>query len=113
MERMAQEAAAELASTLPMRVNQNLTIQTVFAEGRMVMATAMFSYTKADLDAVLAQGGKNNQEAIAHMRNSARGGVCIPGAPLRRFVSLGGTVRYLYRFSDGTTYTVVDVDSCD
>lgn len=95
-----------------MRVNQNLSMQTAFAAGSMVTVTGLFSCTRSDLDAVLVQAGKTNEEALDAMRNSAGGGVCIPGALLRRLVSMGGTVRHLYRFSDGTTYTVIDVDSC-
>lgn len=112
VERMAREAAAELAPSLPMRVNQNLTLQTVFPAGSMVTITGLFSYTKADLDEVLARVGKTNEEALAAMRNSAEDAMCMPGSLARRFVIMGGAVRYLYRFSDGTTYTVIDVSSC-
>jgi hypothetical protein len=96
-----------------MRINQNLTMQTVIAGGNTITYTASFSYTREVMNQVLAQSGKTDAEARAMMRNAAKGGVCAQGPEGRAFVALGGRVRYLYRFVDGSPYETIEVSSCD
>ncbi|MGE6333478.1 hypothetical protein [Stenotrophomonas sp. NPDC077659] len=110
---LAREMAEAVAPSLPMRINQNLTMQTVIAGGNTITYTANFSYTREELNRVLAQSGKTDAEARAMMRNAAKGGVCAQGPEGRTFVALGGRVRYLYRFMDGSPYESIEVASCD
>ncbi len=110
---LAREMADAVAPSLPMRINQNLTMQTVIAGGNTITYTANFSYTHEEMNQVLAQSGKTDAEARAMMRNAAKGGVCAQGPEGRAFLALGGRVRYLYRFVDGSTYELIEISSCD
>lgn len=111
--KLAREMADAVAPSLPMRVNQNLTMQTVVAGGNAITYTANFSYTREELRRTLAQAGKTDAEAKEMMRNAAKGGVCAQGPEGRAFLALGGRVRYLYRFVDGSTYELVEISNCD
>lgn len=111
--RLAREMADAVAPSLPMRINQNLTMQTVIAGGNTITYTANFSYTREELNKVLAQSGKTDAEAKAMIRNVAKGGVCAQGPEGHAFLALGGRVRYLYRFVDGSPYETIEVASCD
>lgn len=110
--KMARQIADEMAGMLPVRLNQNLSIQTVFAERHSVTLTAKFEYDKATLDRVLADAGLSNDQMLDVMRKNAKGAVCATNAPAKPFIENGGLIRYLYRFNDGSTYTTVLVASC-
>lgn|GEM_PF-2566191 len=110
---LAREMADAVAPSLPMRINQNLTMQTVIAGGNTITYTANFSYTREELNQVLAQSGKTDAEARAMMRNAAKGGVCAQGPEGREFLALGGRVRYLYRFVDGSPYELIEISTCE
>ena len=109
---LAREMAEAVAPSLPRRINQNLTMQTVIAGGNTITYTANFSYTREQMNQVLAQAGKSDAEARAMMRNAAKGGVCGQGPEGRAFLALGGRVRYLYRFVDGSTYELIEISNC-
>ncbi|NED66209.1 hypothetical protein G3I15_35310 [Streptomyces sp. SID10244] len=109
---LAREMADAVAPSLPMRINQNLTMQTVVAGGNAITYTANFSYTREQMNQVLAQSGKSDAEARVMMRNAAKGGVCAQGPEGRAFLALGGRVRYLYRFVDGSPYELIEISAC-
>lgn len=87
---IAREMADAVAPSLPMRINQNLTMQTVIASGNTITYTANFPYTHEELNQVLVQSGKTDAEARAMMRSAAKGGVCAQGPEGRAFLALGG-----------------------
>ena len=109
---VAREMADAVAPSLPMRINQNLTMHTVIAGGNTVTFTAFFSYTKEQLKETLAQSGKTDAEAQTMMRKAAKGAVCAQGPEGRAFIAMGGRVRYLYRFVDGAPYESIEISSC-
>ncbi len=107
----ARAAADEVAATLPMRLNQNLTITTAFADGTRVVATAMLGYDQAFLESTAASKGLSIRDVDAAIMNIAQTSACAPG-PLRDFIISGGSVQYKYRFRDGTPYLEPVVASC-
>ncbi|MDQ1109299.1 hypothetical protein QE424_002458 [Stenotrophomonas rhizophila] len=51
---LARAMAEAVAPSLPMRINQNLTMQAVIAGGNTITYTANFSYTREQMNQVLA-----------------------------------------------------------
>jgi hypothetical protein len=110
--KMARKMADETAATLPMRINKNTSVQTVFAERNIVTLTAKFEYNRTLLEQTLADAGITNDQMLKVMHENARGPMCATGSPTRIFVESGGIISYLYKFNDGTMYTNVRITSC-
>lgn len=110
--KLARKVANEMAPLLPMRLNRNLVLHTVFAVNRLVAITAKFEYDRSDLESVLSSSGMNNDDMLKIMQKHAKDGVCQSNAISRSFVNLGGVVDYHYRFNDGSIYTQLRIDSC-
>ncbi|KRG87297.1 hypothetical protein ABB34_05160 [Stenotrophomonas daejeonensis] len=104
--------ADEMAPMLPMRMNQDMSIQTVFAAGNVVTMTAKYEYDRTLLERILATAGVSNEQALQFMRNHARSGPLCSVDEGRNFIAHGGVIRYLYRFNDGAIHTVIDVTAC-
>lgn len=109
---MARQIADDTAATLPMRLNQNVSMQTVFAEANIVTMTAKFEYNRAFLDQSLATAEMTNDQMLDVMREHSRSAMCAAEAPTKQFIGHGGVIRYLYRFNDGSMYTTISVTSC-
>ena len=109
---IARRISDETASTLPMQLNSNLSIQTVFAEQNTVSLVARLNYTHAHLDQTLVAAGVSNDKMLKVLIKTAKNGVCTRSSKTEYFVERGGQVRYIYQFQDGTTYTSILVSSC-
>lgn len=109
---LARKISDETAATLPMQLNSNLSLQTVFAESNTVAMVARLNYTHAFLDQKLTESGVSNDEMIKILYNVAFSGLCERSSRTEYFVERGGQFRYIYKFMDGTTYTTVSITSC-
>lgn len=107
----ARAYADETAKTLPMRLNQNLTIVTAAAAGKRIIMTAVLAYDRQYLESVAESKGASMQSIDAAMSNTAKAGVCAQ-SQAKAFVDSGGSVQYQYRFRDGTSYLNPVVSSC-
>lgn len=110
--KIAHQIATDMAARFPIRLNQNLVMQTVFSSGRMITMNAKFEYNKAFLDESLIAGGMTNSQMINIMREHSRSTMCAGNKATRNFITQGGEVRYIYRFNDGSIYTTIDIISC-
>ena len=110
--KIARKMADEMAFLLPMRLNSNLVIQTVFSVKNSIIMTAKLEYSKSHLENALSSFGMNNDDMLKIMQNHARDGFCQPNTPNKSFIDLGGVVEYHYRFNDGSMYTQQRIDSC-
>lgn len=110
--KIARKIASEMAPLLPMRLNSNLIVQTVFAVDHSIAITAKFEYEKSHLDDVLSGSGMSNDDMLKIMQKHAKNGFCQSNTPNKSFIDLGGAVEYHYRFNDGSMYTRQRIDSC-
>lgn len=108
----AKQFAQGFAPQLPMPLNSNLTIQTVFADGPVIALTAQLKYGQDRLSEALESSGLTDQQMLAVMKRTAESSVCATGSASARFVMQGGQVRYVYQFNDGSRYTTVLIDRC-
>ena len=109
--KMSRAIAVETAKQLPMRLNKNLTLMTVLSEWKRVGITAALAYDRNYLDSVATENGVSLQTLRTAMITSAKTGICS-GGDITEFINKGGSVQYMYRFMDGTSYMNVDVDNC-
>lgn len=109
--KIAHQIATDMATSFPIRLNQNLIMQTVFSTGRMITMNAKFEYDKAHLDKSLIASGMTNNQMIKIIREHARSTMCT-GKATRNFITQGGEVKYIYRFNDGSIYTTIEISSC-
>ena len=108
----AREISDEMAKTLPMQLNKNLSIHKVSAIQNMISITALLAYDKATLDASLKQSNISQKNMEEIMMNSAKDSICISTPETNAFIGLGGAVQYIYKFIDGTTYSTINIESC-
>jgi hypothetical protein len=107
----ARAYADDSAKLLPMRISQNLTIMTIFATGKRITMTAGLSYDRQYLESLATSKGVSMQSIDSAMIKTAQTGACAQGI-VRTFIDNGGSVQYLYRFRDGTSYMDPVVSSC-
>jgi hypothetical protein len=95
-----------VAPSLPMKMNANITLSLVAADGPRVVIIAMWRISKPDLDASLRAGGMSLTDLDARMSEATKNAVCAQ-AFMAAFLRLGGQVQYLYKTEDG--YIVLSV----
>lgn len=110
--KLARQFADETANLLPMQLNSNLSLQTVFAALSTVTLVAKLNYTREFLSETLSSAGMSNDQMLKILFNTAKSGMCSRSSQSEYFIERGGNVRYIYKFKDGTTYTTVNIDSC-
>jgi len=109
----AKNLADEASSQLPMRMSNNLMIEKVFAFKNLFSMHVMYGY---DEKALYAKAKKNNisiKQINQQIEKSTKANLCQDESPTKSFISLGGKVQYVYKFSDGMPYITVNVDSCE
>ncbi|MFI8748828.1 hypothetical protein ACIGG6_02315 [Vreelandella lionensis] len=109
----AQNMASMLAPSLPMRINSNTVIQTVFAADNAVYLNTMYDYNRSYLEQVYAEMGLQDQDIMQALTQVARGSVCNPSVGTADFINSGGAVIYSYHFSDGEKYTDIEIRHCN
>ncbi|MBW8464571.1 hypothetical protein [Acidovorax sp.] len=110
---IARQITDEISATLPMQLNRNLSIHTAFASLATINLTAKLNYSRAHLEKTLTSTGTDNGKMLDTLYQSAKNAVCTHSSKPEHFINHGGNVYYIYKFSDGTTYTTIKVDSCD
>lgn len=107
----ARAAADDMAKLLPMHVSQNLTLMTVFAIGKRVTVTALLAYNRQSLESYASANAISMKSVDSAMVNMAKSGACSQ-IETKSFIENGGSLQYLYRFMDGTSYLNPVVSSC-
>ncbi|MBN9438239.1 hypothetical protein [Bosea sp. (in: a-proteobacteria)] len=107
----AREAQAKFSSILPMQMSQTVTVVSAAAMGPMLMITARWEMSKADLDRRLVANGVSPAQLGESMLALATNNAC--GSPqLAAFVRLGGKIRWAYNTADHFPITSPTVESC-
>jgi len=101
----ARAIATTLARDLPQRVNQNMTIYSAFATGKLIVLTNHLHYTSTEFDALLkSKQSVSLAEINEHLEARFASGFC-QNPEARTFLKNGGTVEVKYFFSDGKAYS--------
>src|SRR5947207_645199 len=84
---------AQAAGGLPMRMNQEMTLQQIAAFGRRLSMTVVWFYTNTELDKMLVAGRMSRDDLKTKMDSQTRSMVCGQ-ENLAAFVGLGGEIQY-------------------
>lgn len=96
----ARNAQAQIVSSLPMKVSNNLTLVSAMALGPKLLINASFGMTKASAEKLAIERGSTmaawTENVIGYTRNSVCGDKILAA-----FVRLGGRMQYIYKTLDG------------
>ena len=109
--KVARDFSDKVAPSLPMKMSQNMTWESVAAAGTIVIAKIRLSTNKNNLQTTYKNAGLPLSSAEAAMAKSAQN-VCNTKA-IKSFINFGGTFRYIYTFIDGEQFTTIDVKDCN
>ena len=109
----ARELVDELATQLPMRMSQNLLLEKAMAFKSLVSLHAILGYNEEFLETTVQQNGVSMDKITQTMKVSTKANLCQEKSTTEAFISLGGKIQYIYKFSDGMPYLTVNVDSCN
>lgn len=107
----ARDIQRTVATSLPMKLNANITVSMVVAAGPRVVMYAVWHMSKSDLDASLRAGGMSLADLAARMSQATRNSVCTQSF-MAAFIRLGGQVQYLYKTEDGHIVLEPVVTTC-
>lgn len=96
----ARKMQVGMAPSLPMVVSSNITISTILAVGPRIVFNAVWSQTKAEVDAKILAAGLTRSRFTEMIAERSNNWIC--GAETTAaFVRLGGEVQYTYKTLDG------------
>ena len=108
----AKKLAGDLSLILPLRLDDEVTLVSATYSKNMVSLTSILSYTKMDLEIMVLKRGKNMADLNQLMRKSTVSDICRYNSPTFKFINSGGYFQYIYKFSDGANYLIIDILTC-
>jgi hypothetical protein len=108
----AREVSDEIAGSLPMQMDKSMSLQSVFAIKNTLHLTVLLAYERVFLQEALDKGNISSEKMKELMQKSAQSSICQPQSATKAFIAIGGGVRYVYKFIDGTIYTTVNTEKC-
>lgn len=108
----AREVADSMATELPMKMSQNLTMEKVMAMKNIVGIHVALGYDESYLMSVSKDGSISMGDLAKAMKSSVKANLCQEESLVSKFIYLGGKVHYSYRYSDGTPYLTIKINEC-
>jgi len=94
-----------------MRVNKNMSIESVNSINHILQFNAVLDVTRGELQEIYDKAGMSFEDFRQIMTNSVDN-FCADGNPVGRLIELGGVVKYVYKFSDGEQFMEISKESC-
>lgn len=107
----AREIQRELAASLPMKMNANITLSMASVVGPRIAVIAIWHKKKSEVDASLQQSAMSLSDLEVRMAQATRNLVCSQAA-MAAFLRLGGQVQYIYRTEDAITVMSLIISAC-
>lgn len=107
----AREFVEEFTSQLLMKMSQNLISEKAMEYKNLVSLHAMLGYNEEFLKNTAQQNGVSMDQIARTMKKSTKANLCQLKSPSETFISLGGKIQYIYKFSDGMPYLTVNVEN--
>jgi len=110
---VAAKLARDMSKALPMKVNEQFSLETAQANKNAVTVTGRFGFDRDTARSFL----EKNKITLEQFENSysakVRPNLCRPGSETQIFLKSGGIVLYAYNYRDGTQFMKFGVKSCD
>lgn len=107
----AKKVQSEMASILPQRISQNVTIVNATVVGPLLTMSAQWNFTLAQIDTLISKSGKTKDQFMQAIDLGVQRSICADERTAA-FVRLGGKVQHIYRTTDSFTVRVVTVENC-
>jgi len=111
--RAAQEIVAMYSDVLPMKMNDNITLEKAAALENIVQLTAVLIYSKQELETALSRKGMTFKDMNTQLIGMTRAGTCQENSGTLAFISMGGQFQYDIQYSDGTSLLTIDIKDCE
>ncbi|NEZ02795.1 hypothetical protein G4Y73_01365 [Wenzhouxiangella sp. XN201] len=112
----ASERAAQIqdatSADLPQRMSATMNLEKVIRSGSVLTLVMRISSDEEGLMELWDSTGKSRAEMHYEFLSKSRNGVCSEGGVNRAYIRLGGTIAYLYLFSDGSKFLTNTIHSC-
>lgn len=107
----AKEIQQSEASTLPQRLNANVTLSTVQSNYETVTYGVFYNYTRTHLSKLAKDGGSSETILQSQMFGAISKNVCRKQV-MAAFIRLGGKIRFTFAFQDGQSWDPLLIQSC-
>lgn len=108
----ASKVASEAGKSLPIKLNDNMSIISVNSIFNKLLFVAHLNYNHEYLSKIY-KGDVNLERKLKDtMRNYSKSSICTD-RQTRAFVGLGGEIEYRYVFSDGNVFDTYAITSCE
>ena len=108
----ARTIQSKMASTLPMRLNAEITLQHIIAIGSRLSMTVVWHLSNSKLQSRMSAASMSRDDLKAKMEAQTDSMVCGDDA-LAAFVGLGGEIQYVYRTEDAVPVYSPLVTTCE
>lgn len=110
---LAQSVAAQLAASLPQRLNRNTVLEAVASRSATLRTSMRLAYDRGQLRSMSDTASSNEIEVQRQMSESAKRSLCSDHAsPTATFIRLGGVVHQQFLFVDGEPFFEAAIDTC-
>lgn len=89
----SKDLADQMAANLPMRINKNMSIESINAIGRILQLNAVLTVNRKQLKETYDKAGKTFDDFRQMMTRSVDS-FCVGENPVGSFIKLGGIVKY-------------------
>lgn len=110
---LAQSIAAQLAASLPQRLNRSTVLEAVASRSATIRTSMRLAYDRMQLRSMYDTVSSNEVDVQRQMSESAKRSFCSEDAsPTATFIRLGGVVHQQFMFVDGEPFFEAAIDTC-
>lgn len=109
---MASNLAENMRKVLPMKVSDQVSLESASAERNVVAVTGKFQFDREVAAAFFAKNKLTLEEFQNIYSERVKPNLCRLNSETREFIESGGVVEYRYLFSDNTPFMKFGVSKC-
>lgn len=108
----ASKISSEAGKSLPIKLNDNMSIISINAILNKVLFVARLNYNHDYLSSVYNGDVSAEKKIKSIMQNYSKSSICT-NKQTNAFVGLGGEIEYRYVFNDGNVFDTYTITSCE
>jgi hypothetical protein len=110
---VATKLAREMATRLPMKLNEQVSLNAAHSNKNVLTVTGAFSFDRETARSFFEKNNITLEQFENTYSAKVRPNLCKPGSTTEEFIKSGGIVSYTYNYRDGTQFMKFGVKSCD
>ncbi|HEA2991436.1 TPA: hypothetical protein RVQ02_004336 [Escherichia coli] len=108
----ANKIASEAGKSLPIKLNDNMSIVSINAILNKLLVVAHLNHNNSYLSKVYNGDVTLENKLKSVMRNYSKSSICS-NRQMKAFIHLGGEIEYRYVFSDGNIFDTYAITNCE